>query len=67
MKDRRSTVALRQSLRCWPFIFYLEGVTETEIDLDKVVRSPIDNVITGLAEDPDEQPTVDGIAGFGVF
>ena len=33
--------------------FCLEGVSEAEIGLDKVVRSPIDEVVTSFAEDPD--------------
>jgi hypothetical protein len=33
--------------------FCLEGVSKAEIDLHKVVRRPIDNVITGFTEKPD--------------
>jgi len=35
------------------FSFTLEGVSEAEIDLYKVVRRPIDNVVTSFAEEPD--------------
>jgi hypothetical protein len=35
------------------FSFYLEGVSEAEIDLHKVVRSPIRKHITGFAEESD--------------
>ena len=50
----QATVEFRQSLPQCSF-FYLKGVSETEIDLYKVVRSSIDidNVIAGFAEDPD--------------
>ena len=44
-------MALRQSLCCC--YFYLEGVSEAKISLDKVVRRPIGEVITNFAENPD--------------
>jgi len=47
----RSTVELRPSLRC--FIFALESVSEPEISLEKVIRSPVDDVIPYFAEDSD--------------
>ena len=39
-------------------IFCLEGVSEPEIGLYKVVRSPIDKVVTGFAEKADGLPAV---------
>jgi hypothetical protein len=35
------------------FLPPLEGISETEIGLDEVVRSPANQIITSFAEEPD--------------
>jgi hypothetical protein len=43
----------RSARRFAVFYFYLEGVSEAKIGLEKVVRSPIGEDITEFAENPD--------------